>query len=79
MASTMALSIGSTSMSVTKLPSIFRKSTGRCLRYVNEDTPTPKSSSAKRQPSARSVDMNSVAFDSDATAVVSVISKQTLP
>ena len=32
---------------------------------------------AKRQPSPRSAAMNSVAFDSDATAVVSVISKHT--
>ena len=78
MASTIARSIGSSAMSFTKLPSIFRKSTGRCLRYANEDIPAPKSSSEKRQPRARRSWMKCVAFARLAIAAVSVISKQSV-
>ena len=37
-------------MWVMNWPSIFRKSTGSVFRYTNEETPVPKSSSAKLQP-----------------------------
>src|SRR5881628_770833 len=51
MARTIARSTGSCATSLTKLPSILRKSTGKCLRYPKEDIPAPKSSSENRQPS----------------------------
>ena len=45
----------------SKTPSIFKKSTGRFLRYANDDRPLPKSSSAKRQPRCLSAFMKEVA------------------
>ncbi len=47
MASTMLRSTGSVATWAANWPSILRKSTGRVLRYENDDTPLPKSSSAE--------------------------------
>ncbi|MCY1422638.1 hypothetical protein D9M71_383280 [compost metagenome] len=76
MTSTMARLTGSSSMSLTKLPSIFRKSTGKCLRYANDDIPAQKSSNEKRQPKPFNSLMKRMALPRLAIALVSVISKQ---
>src|SRR5213083_1843444 len=65
--------------SLTKLPSILRKSTGKCLRYPKEDIPAPKSSSENRQPSDFSSPKNRAALSKLAIAAVSVSSKQMVP
>src|SRR6266853_15061 len=79
MARTVARSTGSCAPSLTKLPSILRKSTGKCLRYPKEDMPAPKSSSENRQPSDFSSPKNRAALSKLAIAAVSVSSKQMVP
>src|ERR1700704_538661 len=79
MARTIARSTGSCATSLTKLPSILRKSTGKCLRYPKEDIPAPKSSSENRQPSDFSSPKNLAALSKLAIAAVSVSSKQIVP
>src|SRR2546430_171135 len=79
MARTIARSTLSCATSFTKLPSILRKSTGRCLRYPKEDIPAPKSSSENRQPSDFSSPKNRAALSKLAIAAVSVSSKQIVP
>src|SRR6185436_16868620 len=78
MARTIATATGSCATSLTKLPSIFMKSTGKCLRYPNEDILAPKSSNENRQPSDFISPKNRAALSKLAIAAVSVISKQIL-
>src|SRR6185436_12332025 len=75
---TIATATGSCATSLTKLPSILMKSTGRCLRYPKEDIPAPKSSNENRQPSDFISPKNRAALSKLAIAAVSVISKQML-
>src|SRR4051812_13753628 len=75
---TIATATGSCATSLTKLPSILMKSTGKCFRYPNEDIPAPKSSSENRQPSDFISPKKRAALSKFAIAAVSVISKQML-
>src|SRR6266852_6253046 len=78
-ARTIARSTGSCATSLTKLPSILRKSTGKCLRYPKEDIPAPKSSSENKHPRDFSSPKTRAALSKLAIAAVSVSSKQMVP
>jgi hypothetical protein len=75
-ARTMASVRGLLAESRTKLPSIFSVVTGSDLRYVSDERPVPKSSSANVQPSARMRCIRRSARARLDTAAVSVSSKQ---
>ena len=78
-ASTMLRSMWSCVTLCMNCPSIFRKSTGRFFRKMNDDRPLPKSSSEKRQPRLRSSRMKCVAEARLVMAADSVSSKHSAP